>query len=576
MHTFYQGAIESILSSCITLWFGSCTASDRKTLQRIVNPTERIIGKYDGKSILLVMDSSGLPLGFDVLDKASSSCSFSTDLAEGDSVEDTRTFYNILTLLQRCMDAPMGGGLPRQPWRLKVNDKTLHRLLRNQMLKKGNNMLDEEMCPRAVRLCESPDQKGLSAFSLRWPPIYYCHNCKTRSFPSRLKECSWCKAVFYCGGCFLADNKHWCAKLFHYMKHGAKLEELPFSYTAEVTSEDFSLEDFLFTNKLVTSYWLHWSQLVHSVTADSYCDWLEGHSHAYEPLKQEAEILMCGPDPKHPPSLSEPLVSWRQYYGWRGLSLSSVVAPLLSSTLSIYYIITSLLPKHLPEMHILKKQSLRIHIIESYRESQTLVTFWELSVLLPHVTFDLVFIRERLPCWCDKVQLVIQKVNGRVVLTDCSLMPPEGAARRSVRVRLHRSSYSTLQEPQPDLVIGFKPAFPQNDSWFSTLPKLQSLRVPAFFCEMSELRCERSQQVMREATGGAVSKPTINPFHCPLRKNGGDNRLPRYSNGFIFHLLYKPSANKPQPVMQTLSDLRSASLSPQRTFRERKAEQHWD
>ncbi|KAI4888701.1 hypothetical protein NFI96_020696, partial [Prochilodus magdalenae] len=31
--TFYRGTIESILSSCITAWFGNCTASDRKSLQ---------------------------------------------------------------------------------------------------------------------------------------------------------------------------------------------------------------------------------------------------------------------------------------------------------------------------------------------------------------------------------------------------------------------------------------------------------------------------------------------------------------------------------------------------------------
>ncbi|XP_072516687.1 uncharacterized protein [Salminus brasiliensis] len=41
---FYRGTIESILSSCITAWFGTCTASDRKTLQRIVRTAERIIG----------------------------------------------------------------------------------------------------------------------------------------------------------------------------------------------------------------------------------------------------------------------------------------------------------------------------------------------------------------------------------------------------------------------------------------------------------------------------------------------------------------------------------------------------
>ncbi|KAK1789658.1 hypothetical protein P4O66_015559, partial [Electrophorus voltai] len=41
--TFYRGTIESILSSCITTWFGNCTVFDRKTLQRIVRTAEKII-----------------------------------------------------------------------------------------------------------------------------------------------------------------------------------------------------------------------------------------------------------------------------------------------------------------------------------------------------------------------------------------------------------------------------------------------------------------------------------------------------------------------------------------------------
>ncbi|KAK3528517.1 hypothetical protein QTP70_001721 [Hemibagrus guttatus] len=41
---FYRGTIESVLSSCITAWFGNCTTSDRKTLQRIVKTAEKIIG----------------------------------------------------------------------------------------------------------------------------------------------------------------------------------------------------------------------------------------------------------------------------------------------------------------------------------------------------------------------------------------------------------------------------------------------------------------------------------------------------------------------------------------------------
>lgn len=83
-------------------------------------------GKYDGKSILMVTDASGLPLGFDVLDDGWS-CLCNADCAQGEGSGAVRTFYKIVTLLQRCMDTPMGGGMPRQPKRLRVNDKILHR-----------------------------------------------------------------------------------------------------------------------------------------------------------------------------------------------------------------------------------------------------------------------------------------------------------------------------------------------------------------------------------------------------------------------------------------------------------------
>ncbi|KAK1795528.1 hypothetical protein P4O66_001238 [Electrophorus voltai] len=44
LSTFYRDTIESILSSCITTWFGNCTVFDRKTLQRVVRTAEKIIG----------------------------------------------------------------------------------------------------------------------------------------------------------------------------------------------------------------------------------------------------------------------------------------------------------------------------------------------------------------------------------------------------------------------------------------------------------------------------------------------------------------------------------------------------
>ena len=50
MHTFYCGTTKNILTSCITVWNGGCTASCRKTLQRIVRAAEKIIGSPSFKT----------------------------------------------------------------------------------------------------------------------------------------------------------------------------------------------------------------------------------------------------------------------------------------------------------------------------------------------------------------------------------------------------------------------------------------------------------------------------------------------------------------------------------------------
>ncbi len=42
--TFYRGTIESVLTSCITVWYGTCSAADRKTLQQTVNTAAKITG----------------------------------------------------------------------------------------------------------------------------------------------------------------------------------------------------------------------------------------------------------------------------------------------------------------------------------------------------------------------------------------------------------------------------------------------------------------------------------------------------------------------------------------------------
>ena len=41
---FYRCTIKSILSGCITAWYGNCTALNRKAFQRVVRSAQHITG----------------------------------------------------------------------------------------------------------------------------------------------------------------------------------------------------------------------------------------------------------------------------------------------------------------------------------------------------------------------------------------------------------------------------------------------------------------------------------------------------------------------------------------------------
>ncbi|KAK3540093.1 hypothetical protein QTP70_025664 [Hemibagrus guttatus] len=43
LNNFYSCVIESVLTNCITVWYGSTTMRDRKHLQRVVKTAEKII-----------------------------------------------------------------------------------------------------------------------------------------------------------------------------------------------------------------------------------------------------------------------------------------------------------------------------------------------------------------------------------------------------------------------------------------------------------------------------------------------------------------------------------------------------
>ncbi|XP_059852376.1 zinc finger MYND domain-containing protein 15 isoform X3 [Delphinus delphis] len=454
--------------------------------------------------LLLVTDEYGTILGIDLL----------TDGGQGSAGRGSGT-QNLAprayALLCHSMACPMGSGDPRKPRKLTVGDAQLHRELEN-------------LVPRLkVKLTKTPmrtwgPRPGFTFASLR---ARNCHVCHRHSFEVKLTPCPQCGAVLYCGeACLQADwkrcpddvsHRFWCPRLAAFMERAGELATLPFTYTAEVTSETFNKEAFLASRGLTRGYWTQLSMLIPGPGT-------LGHPRGSTP---SLSVLLNG-DPY-------------QLLQGDGPALMPPVPPDPPRGLFV------------PELNIQNKQSLKIHVMEAGKEFDLIMVFWELLVLLPHVALELQFVGDSLPPESDQQNFTLQRDDlevsvrpGSGVSARLSSGTKEKGGRRDLQIKVSARPYHLLQGPKPDLVIGFNSGFGLKDTWLSSLPRLQSLRVPAFFTESSEYGCVMDDQTMAVATGGGTSPPQPNPFRSPFRLRAADNCMPWYCNAFIFHLVYKP------------------------------------
>ncbi|XP_069338165.1 zinc finger MYND domain-containing protein 15 isoform X3 [Eulemur rufifrons] len=442
--------------------------------------------------LLLVTDEHGTILGIDLLmDGAQGTVS------RGSGTENLAS--RAYALLCHSMACPMGSGDPRKPRQLTVGDAQLHRELESRVPRLG------------VKLAKTPmrtwgPRPGFTFASLR---ARTCHVCHRHSFEVKLTPCPQCSAVLYCGeACLRADwrrcpddvsHRFWCPRLAAFMERAGELASLPFTYTA---------------------------------------------GDPYQLLQGDGPALMPPVPPDPPRGI---FGSWQDYYTWRGLSLDSPMAVLLTYPLTVYHVITHLVPQSFPELNIQNKQSLKIHVVEAGKEFDLVMVFWELLVLLPHVALELQFVGDGLPPESDQQHFTLQRDGPEVSVRPGSGVSArlnsgtkEKGGRRDLQIKVSARPYHLLQGPKPDLVIGFNSGFGLKDTWLSSLPRLQSLRVPAFFTESSEYGCVMDDQTMAVATGGGTSPPQPNPFRSPFRLRAADNCMPWYCNAFIFHLVYKP------------------------------------
>ncbi|XP_004716179.1 zinc finger MYND domain-containing protein 15 [Echinops telfairi] len=523
--------------------------------------------------LLLVTDEHGTILGIDLLMDGTQG---STGRGSGMENLAPRAY----ALLCHSMTCPMGSGEPRKPRQLTVGDTQLHREL-------------ESLVPRlGVKLAKTPmrtwgPRPGFTFASLR---ARTCHVCHKHSFEVKLTPCPQCSAVLYCGeACLLADwrrcpddvsHRFWCPRLAAFMDRAGELATLPFTYTAEVTSETFNKEAFLASRGLTRGYWTQLSMLIPGPGMPSHPRGntpslsLLLNGDPYQLLQGDGPNLMPAVPPEPPRSL---FGSWQDYYTWRGLSLDSPMAVLLTYPLTVYYVITHLVPQSFPELNIQNKQSLKIHVVEAGQEFDLVMVFWELLVLLPHVALELQFVGDDLAPENDQQHYTLQRDGPEVSVRNGSGLSArlgsgtkEKGVRRDLQIKVSARPYHLLQGPKPDLVIGFNSGFGLKDTWLSSLPRLQSLRVPAFFTESSEYGCVMDDQTMAVATGGGTSPPQPNPFRSPFRLRAADNCMPWYCNAFIFHLVYKPthgSGARPAPGPAPRAPTPAAPSAPARRRR---------
>ncbi|XP_055436045.1 zinc finger MYND domain-containing protein 15 isoform X2 [Bubalus kerabau] len=484
--------------------------------------------------LLLVTDEHGIILGIDLLMEGAQG---STGRGSGAENLAPRAY----ALLCHSMVCPMGSGDPRKPRQLTVGDAQLHWELENLVPRLG------------VKLAKTPmrtwgPRPGFTFASLR---ARTCHVCHRHSFEVKLTPCPQCGAVLYCGeACLRADwkrcpddvsHRFWCPRLAAFMERAGELATLPFTYTAEVTSETFNKEAFLASRGLTRGYWTQFSMLIPGPGAPRHPRGstpslsLLLHGDPYQPLQGDGPALMPPVPPDSP----------------RGLFV--------------------------PELNIQNKQSLKIHVVEAGKEFDLVMVFWELLVLLPHVALELQFVGDGLPPESDQQHFTLQRDGPEVsvrpgsgVSARLSSGTKEKGGRRDLQIKVSARPYHLLQGPKPDLVIGFNSGFGLKDTWLSSLPRLQSLRVPAFFTESSEYGCVMDDQTMAVATGGGTSPPQPNPFRSPFRLRAADNCMPWYCNAFIFHLVYKPSQGsgaRPAPGPATPAPTPTAPPAPARRRR---------
>lgn len=341
---------------------------------------------------------------------------------------------------------------------------------------------------------------------------YNCVNCKSPLKTERTL-CGACRGVYYCSKS--CQINHWrqnhkiACQLYKHILAKDVYSDLPdFEFPLKVKpgKMDEWLNQYGVKNKGI---WRRENSesakfaygLLPAAEEDSI--WGLASEHLPAPL---AKPLPEGQTLTYP---SEPLKGWADYYQLRGLSLKSPVAVVLSVPLTLYYIITQVIPNH---KRIKGKKHLEIFIVGPDRELDQLAVFEELAYLIPEVSFHFVLVGPSVPS-----DIKYQSKNSRCTFS------------------FRRSFYHELKglSQQPDLVYAPNAGLETDETLRPTVVELTKQKVPSFFSETCETATLNATRLFATAGAKEGFPVRLNPFRSPVWKEADVHAMPLFDYAYL-------------------------------------------
>ncbi|KAI8050608.1 hypothetical protein BDF22DRAFT_657193 [Syncephalis plumigaleata] len=342
---------------------------------------------------------------------------------------------------------------------------------------------------------------------------YKCVQCRG-PLKSEKTLCGACRGVFYCGK--QCQETHWrsnhkiACELYKHILSKSTTEGLPFTFPLRVKPSKYD-------------EWLQNQEVLNKGIWRREAEGASKYAYGELPAASTQELWVL-PEAQLPAPLckslakgqkeapSEIIKDWSAYYNFRQLPGESPIAVVLSLPLTLYHVITELLPEK-----VQKRKELRIYLLGAEKELDQLPVLAELAYLLPDTKFHITFI-------------------GPKVLDDMKADDPHP----NIRLAFRRGHYHELCQLEGgkrlrpgDLVLAPDASLETDANWRPTVHLLVQQGVPSFFtdrCETSTLNATR----LFATVGAREAFPVrLNPFRSPIWHEAEVHAMPCYANGFI-------------------------------------------